>query len=74
MTLSELRREEADERAQDRADFESLTPAERRAFRKALSCLHAHVAWRSLTPAADGRLHAICPECHSEVSRSAFTH
>jgi hypothetical protein len=34
-------------------------------------CLHFGIAWRALTPAADGRLHATCA-CGTTVTRSAF--
>ena len=35
------------------------------------TCLHFGIAWRTKSPAADGRLHATCA-CGSHVSRSAF--
>jgi hypothetical protein len=37
------------------------------------TCLHFGIAWRSLVPSkTDGRLHGVCPECQSKITRSAF--
>lgn len=72
MNLDAYDREESRDEAQHLA---GLTPKERKEFTRALYCGHAalHATWRQVNPGPDGRLHACCPECHTSVSRSAFT-
>lgn len=76
MTIN-LDRYDTEEQRNDRGFFEGLTAAEKRDTKRRLECgSGGHTAlagtWRTLTPAADGRLHATCPVCAARVSRSAF--
>jgi hypothetical protein len=73
----DLDRYDAEEQKSDRGFFVGLTANEKREAKRRLDCgSGGHTAlasaWRQLVPAEDGRLHATCPVCAANVSRSAF--
>jgi hypothetical protein len=75
----DLDRYDAEESREDACHLAGLSVAEKREIKRALDCGssgHGALAatWRTLTPATDGRLHATCPTCRANVSRSAFMH